>query len=73
MAQHRVDEKTYMCKLEVYHKIFLDFVCGNPTSIETSNQDEENEIGPNGIIQEEEVHIKEPHILKGGGWEDEKP
>jgi hypothetical protein len=67
MGQHKVNEKTYMYKLEVYHKNFPDFLCGNPASIETSGQYEENEIGPNGTTQEEEVQIKEPHILKERG------
>jgi hypothetical protein len=37
-----------MYKLKVYQKNFIDFVCGSPTSIETSGQDEENETGPSG-------------------------
>jgi hypothetical protein len=45
--------------LEVYQKNFLDFICDNPASIEVSSQDEEIEVGPNGIIQEEEVQTEE--------------
>jgi hypothetical protein len=30
LAQHKVDEKMYRYKLEVYHKTFLDFMCGSP-------------------------------------------
>ncbi len=52
--------------MEAYQKNFLDFVCGNPTSIEALGQDEEIEAGPNGTIQEEEVQIEEPHDLKSG-------
>jgi hypothetical protein len=26
-----------------------------------------------GTTQEEEVHVKEPHIIKGGGQEDKEP
>ncbi len=33
LAQHRADERMYMYKLEVYHKTFINFVCGSPTSI----------------------------------------
>jgi hypothetical protein len=47
-------------KLEVYQKNFPDFVYGNPTSTETLNKDEQVEIGPSGIAQEEEVQIEEP-------------
>jgi hypothetical protein len=34
LAQHRTDEKIMKYKLEAYQKIFLDFICGGPTSIE---------------------------------------
>jgi hypothetical protein len=34
--------------LEYYKKNFPNFICGRPTSIEVSNQDEENEAGLNG-------------------------
>jgi hypothetical protein len=30
LAQHRANERMYRYKVEVYHKIFLDFVCGKP-------------------------------------------
>jgi hypothetical protein len=46
--------------LEIYQRNFSNFVCGSPTSIGTSGQDEENEAGPNGIAQEKEVQTKEP-------------
>jgi hypothetical protein len=36
MAQHKVNERTYRYKLEVYRKTFQDFVCGNPKSTKTS-------------------------------------
>ncbi len=36
-------------------------------------QNEDNEIGPRGIIQEEEVQIEDPQVLKGGGQEEKKP
>jgi hypothetical protein len=34
--------------------------------MKASGQDEETKVGPNGIVQEEEVKIKEPQDLKGG-------
>jgi hypothetical protein len=34
--------------LEVYQKNFLDFICGNPTSIEVLGQDKETETWPSG-------------------------
>ncbi len=52
-------------KLEVYQKNFPDFVCGNPTSTDTSNKDEEAEARPIGTTWEEEVQIEEPQKLKG--------
>ncbi len=55
MARHRVDEKIRRYKLEAYQKNVLEFICGNPTSIEVLGHDEENEIRLNGIAQEEEV------------------
>jgi len=70
LAQHRVDERMYMYKLEVYYKNFPDFVCGSPTNIETSGQDEKNEARPNGTTQEDELQTKEPQILKGEGQEE---
>ncbi len=59
LAQHRVDEKIMKYKLEAYQKKILDFIYGNPTSIEVSCQDEEIEVWLNGIAQEEKVHIEE--------------
>jgi hypothetical protein len=41
LAQHTVDERILSYKLEAYQKIFLDFICGSPTSTEVSNHDEE--------------------------------
>jgi hypothetical protein len=55
LARHRVDEKIRRYKLEAYQKNVLEFICGNPTSIEVLGHDEENEIRLNGIAQEEEV------------------
>jgi hypothetical protein len=46
-------------KLEVYQNNFLDFMYGNPTSTEVLGQDEEIQVRPSGITQEEEVHIEE--------------
>ncbi len=67
LAQHRANERMYMYKLEAYQRFFLDFVCGSPTSIEASYQDEENEAWPSGTIQKKEVQVEELQILKGGG------
>jgi hypothetical protein len=36
-------------KLEAYYKKILDFICGSPINTEVSCQDEEIEVGPNGI------------------------
>jgi hypothetical protein len=60
LAQHRVDEKITRYKLEAYQNNFLNFICGNPTSIEVSNQDEETEVGLNGTIEEEELQPELP-------------
>jgi hypothetical protein len=49
LAQHRVDERFFRYKLEVYQKNFPNFVYGNPTSTEASNKDEETKVGPNII------------------------
>jgi hypothetical protein len=48
MAQQRVDERIPRYKLEAYQKKFLDFICGNPISIEVLAQDEETKVGPSG-------------------------
>ncbi len=69
LAQHKVDEKNLVYKLEVYQRNFPNFVCGSLTNIETLGQDEENETRPNGTTQEEEVRTKEPHVFKGWGQE----
>ncbi len=60
LAQHRAYDKNLKYNLEIYYKFFPIFFCGSPTSIETLGQDEEIEVGPNGIAQEEEVQTKEP-------------
>jgi hypothetical protein len=57
LAQHRANESFLKYKLEVYQKNFLDFIYGNPTSVEVSGQGEEIEAWPDGIVQEEEVQI----------------
>jgi len=41
--------------LEVYQKNFKDFIYGSSTSIEVLDHDEEIEVRPSGIVQEEEV------------------
>ncbi len=63
LAKQKVNERTHRYNLEVYRITFPNFICGSPTSTRTSDQDEENEVGPNGTTQEE-VHSKEPWILK---------
>jgi hypothetical protein len=55
LVQHRANEKNLKCKMEIYFKTFLEFVCGSPTSIKTLGQDEETKIKPNGTTKEEEV------------------
>jgi hypothetical protein len=64
LVQHKIDEKILKYKLEVYQKNFPKFVCGNPTNIEVSSWDEDNEAEPNGTTREEEVQSKEPHDFK---------
>jgi hypothetical protein len=61
LAHHRINEKTYKHKLEVYQRTFPNFVCGSPINIKTSNENEDK-VGPNGTV-EEEVQVKEPWIL----------
>jgi hypothetical protein len=51
--------------LEAYQKNFLDFICGNPTSM-VLGQDEETKAGPSGIAKEEEIQTKESQDLKSG-------
>jgi hypothetical protein len=67
LAQHKIDDKKYIFKVEVYQKTFLDFVCGSPTSTKTSCQNEENEARPSGTVQKEEVQVEESLIHKGKG------
>ncbi len=66
--QHRADEIILRYKLEAYQKNFLDFISSNtnPSNINVLSQDEETEVGPSGITQEEEMQTKEPHDLKSG-------
>ncbi len=73
LAQHRVDERNFKYKLEIYQKKNPKFLYGSPTNIESLSQDEENKIGPNGIAQEEEVHTEEPQEFRRGGQEGKKP
>ncbi len=58
--------KNFEAQLEAYQKNFPDFIYGNPTNTEILGQDENTEIGLNGIAQEEEVKIEEPQDLKSG-------
>jgi hypothetical protein len=44
LDQHKVNERILKYKLEIYHKRFLEFICGSPTSAETLGQDEEVEV-----------------------------
>ncbi len=71
LAQHKTNEKILKYKLEYYQKNFPIFIFGSSTSIEVLGQDEENEIGPSGTTQEEEMQIKEPQNLKNGTIQEE--
>jgi hypothetical protein len=55
----RIDERILMYKLEVYQKIFLNFICGSLTSIKVSGQNKETEARFNRIVHEEKVQIEE--------------
>jgi hypothetical protein len=44
--------------LEAYQKNFLDFICGSPTSIKASGQDEAIEIGLSETTHEEKMQTK---------------
>jgi hypothetical protein len=55
LAQHKVDERIQRFKLEAHQKNFPKFIYGNLTNIEVLVQDEENEVGPSGTTQEEEM------------------
>jgi hypothetical protein len=55
LAQHRVDERNLMYKLEIYQRNFLNFVCESPTSTETSSQDEETKTRRSGTTHEKEM------------------
>ncbi len=72
LAQHKANERILRYKLEIYHKKFLEFICGSPTSIQTLGQDEEVEVGPIGIIHEEKVQAQEPQEFKRGGGQEKK-
>ncbi len=71
LAQHKTNERILRYKLETYQKKILDFICGNPTSIKVSSQDEETKVGPSGIAQEEEIQTKESKDLKSGAAQEE--
>jgi hypothetical protein len=60
LAQHRTDKNILKYKLEAYQENFLDFIYGNPTSIEVSGHNEMTKARPNGIAQEEEMKTKKP-------------
>jgi hypothetical protein len=60
LAQHKGDERTYMYKLEVYQRTFIDFICGSLISTKALNQDEENEARPSGTTQKKDVQVEEP-------------
>jgi len=64
LAQHKANERTYMYKLEAYQRTFLDFVCGSPTSIKVSCQDEENEAWPVGQLKKRRCKLKNHRYLK---------
>ncbi len=70
---NKANEKKYRYKLKVYQRTFPDFICGSPTSTETSCQDEENEASPCGATQKEKVQVEKPLIFKGKGQENKKP
>jgi hypothetical protein len=55
LVQHTVDERILRYKLEVYQKNFLDFICGSPTSIEVSGQDEDTKAGLSQTDHEEKI------------------
>ncbi len=72
LVQHRANERILRYKLEAYQKNFPDFICGNPTSIKVSSQDEETKVGPSGTTQDEEVQTKESQDLRSGATQEEE-
>ncbi len=73
LAQHRADERILRYKLKVYQKNFPNFICGNPTSTEVLDRDEEIKVGPNGIAHEEESQDFKGGIAKEGEIQPEIP
>ncbi len=71
LAQHRANERILRYKLEVYQKNFPNFIYGSPTSTEVLCQDEETNVRPNGIAQEEEVQIEESQDHRNGVAQEE--
>jgi hypothetical protein len=67
LVWHKINEIFLKYKLEAYQKNFQDFIYGNSTSTKVSGQDEEIKAGPSGIVEEEEIHIKEPQDFISGG------
>ncbi len=59
MTWYRADKRILKYKFETYKKKIQDFICGSPTTIKVSNQDEETKIRSSGIAQEEKIHTKE--------------
>jgi hypothetical protein len=57
--------------LQVYQKNFPNFIYGNPTSTEVLGQDEETNVRPNGIAQEQEVQIEESQDHRNGVAQEE--
>jgi len=49
LAQHRNKERIMKYKLKVYQKNFPNFIYGSSTSTKVLGQNEEIEVGPNGI------------------------
>jgi len=58
LTQHKTDEIFLRYKLEAHQKNFLDFICGSPTSIKASGQDEAIEIELSETTHEEKVQTK---------------
>ncbi len=71
LVQRKANERILKYKLEIYQKNFLDFICGNPISIEVLGQDEETKVRLSGTTQEEEVQIKESQDLISGVVQEE--
>ncbi len=66
LAQHKANEIIMKHKLETYQKNFPDFIYNSLINIKISSQDEGTKVGPSGITQEKEMHIKEPQDFKSG-------